>query len=139
MKMTHRSKKYWDEIAIAIDKMIIVKKRYLTEDFLRKIIVLHSIYTEEKVGKKTIEKWGERYRNTIDDSTVDYAPERLSDLAVDLYPELKGVDEVTSGWYSKELINVTPDWIKKVIISYNESDKNDNLFRVYGHAKNLPE
>lgn len=56
MEMTHRTKKYWDEIAIAIDKMILVKKRYFTIHFLRKIIVLHSIYTEEKVGKKTIEK-----------------------------------------------------------------------------------
>ena len=136
MEMTHRSKKYWDEIAVAIDKMIIVKKRYLTEDFLRKVIVLHSIYTEEKVGKKIIEKRGQRYRNNIDNTTVDYAPERLSDLAADLYPELKETVYVTSGWYSKELINVTPDWIKKVIISYNELDLNPALC---GIAENLPE
>ena len=137
MEMTHRSKKYWDEIAIAIDKMIIVKKRYLTEDFLRKIIVLHSIYTEEKVGKKVIEKWGERYRSTIDNSIFDYDPERLSDLAAKLYPELKEtVNVISSGWIKKEPINVTQDWIKNVIILYNELDVNPAL---YGTAENLPE
>lgn len=116
--------------------MIIVKKRYLTEDFLRKVIVLHSIYTEEKVGKKTIEKWGKHYQKTIDRSIVDYDPERLSDLAVNLYPELKEIAYLTSAWYSKELINVTPDWIKKVIISYNELDLNPALCSI---AENLPE
>ncbi len=139
MEMTHRSSKYWDEIAVAIDKMILVKKRYFTKRFLRKIIVLHSIYTEEKVAKKIIEKRDERSRDYIDDLTVDYDPEKLTELAVTLYPELKGIAFATSDWITKEPINVTPDWIKNVIILYNESNIDGSLSVLGSIAENLPE
>ena len=113
----------YDEDALAIDKMLLRKKRFLTKGFLREIIVLNSIYSQEKAFKKGLEnvkKEGRDVDSAIETygltEIIDYAPKAINDLLMELQENSKS-----------DFINVTPDWIKKVLILYEEVLKNYRL------------
>ena len=113
----------YDEDALAIDRMLLTKKRFLTEGFLREIIVLNSIYSQEKTFKNGLENVMEQDMD-VDfaietyglTEIIDYTPEAINDLLMELQKNSKS-----------DFINVTPDWIKKVLILYEEVIKNYRL------------
>lgn len=114
-----------EETVLAINKMLLTKRRLLTEDFLREIIVLSNIYGQEEVIKNGLDNAIEQDRD-IDDAVeifglleiINYTPVPINDLLVDLQKN----DNSES-----EFIDVTPDWIKKVLMLYDEVFKNYQL------------
>ncbi len=113
------------EIVLAIDKTLLTKKRLLTEDFLKEIIVLGFIYSKEKFIKEGLEKGyekeiGEDIEYAIETLgfviTINFTPEAIPDLLVNLKKNR-----------NSEFINVTPEWINKVLILYEDVYKNYQL------------
>lgn len=106
------------EIVLAIDKTLLTKKRLLTEDFLREIIVLGFIYSKEKFIKEGLEKGYEKEIGEDKEFAIEtlgftveinFTPEAIPDLLVNLKKEK-----------TSEFINVTPEWINKVFLLYDE-------------------
>lgn len=100
-------KEVWDKSAQVIDSMIFTKRRYLTKELLRKIIVFDSIYNDEMVGEDLLKENGAEWLENIDKGSItDYNPEYLDDLLQKLQED-----------GGNDIIHVNPDWIIKVLLT----------------------
>lgn len=99
----------WNKTTGFINNLLVIKKRYLSINLLRKIIVLDSLINEEAVGEDQFNEHGEKwFEYMYADAIPDYNPEHLDDLLAKLKGRKKG----------NVIINITPKWIKNVILTY---------------------
>lgn len=99
----------WNKTTDLINNLLVIKKRYLSINLLRKIIVLDSLINEENVAEELFNERGEKWLEYMySDAIPDYNPEHLDGLLEKLKVRKKG----------EVIINITPKWIKKVILAY---------------------
>lgn len=104
-KEKKQSKIFINKVADLIDSFIVLKKRYLTIELLRKILVLESICHDEIISEELYNEKGDEYLKDIESATLtDYSPEYLDDL----------LDKLRGRKKLPVTVNVTPKWIKKV-------------------------
>lgn len=99
----------WTKTTELINSLLFTKERLLSINLLRKIIVLDSLINEETVDEELLNERGKSWLENIGgDAIPDYNPEHLDDLLEKLKGRKKG----------EVIINITPKWIKKVILTY---------------------
>lgn len=80
-----------EEAVLAINKMLLTKRRFLAEELLREIIVLNDIYSQETMFKKVLEKRDEKEIGKDRDFTIEtlgcaqlinFTPKAINDLLI---------------------------------------------------------